>query len=208
MRTGTAILVLAAVGVLAAGCSSSGTTSATNTGNGTGGSGAATTKAAAKAKVTCSQLAKTDVQGLMTSTVTSMKVSPVGTGGDGQLCVFGGSDDSQAVDVIALPDSDPALGWDQSKAQASDPVSLTGIGDEAYREGDDDSPFARHGGVLCTVSIGTISQLPGSDAMITDGTLHEGPAQETVVATALGTVCNRLFGTGSTTPDFSGLKTS
>lgn len=185
------------LGVLACamGCSSS-SSPASGAGGGDGGT----------PKVTCSQLKAADVQGLMTATVAGVQISVVGTGDDGQQCVFHDADSEQAVDIIVVPADDPYVGYDASKSLATNPVALSGIGDEAFRATGDIEPYAKHGNVMCTVSSASVVEFPGVSGLVMNGmTPTFTEQQNTIIADALGTVCNRLFGVGNTTPDFSGL---
>lgn len=192
---------------LSAGCSSSGSASGGSGGRAGGatGSTAAAHQASDGGKITCAQLTAADVQPLMTGKVNGTKVSAVGVGGKGQQCVFSAVGD-QAVDVIVAPADDQAFGYEAAKKHADKPVPLPGIGDEAYREAGAGDPYAKHGNVFCTVSTASTVQFPGaSTKLILNGSNHVTEAQNTVLATALGTLCNRLFGTGNTTVDLSGL---
>jgi hypothetical protein len=54
------------------------------------------------------------------------------------------------------------------------------------------------------VNLGETDQLPGGAGVTINGKNQTFTQdQETILATALGTVCNSIFGTGNTTPDFS-----
>jgi len=48
-------------------------------------------------------------------------------------------------------------------------------------------------------------QLPGTASLVVNGSLTLTDAQDAVVAEALGTVCNRIFGSGNTTPNLGAL---
>ena len=200
--------VLAALCGLATACSSS---SPTQAAAGSGQTAAGVTQSSSgsgsgsgTAKATCTQLTAADVQGLMTNPVVGQpQVTPVGTNSDGQQCIFDDANSEQDVDVIVVPSSDSAIGYAASKQQTTNPVSLSGIGDQAFRDGE--SPTAEDGGLMCSVTLGSDTQLPGVDKLIVNGTLNLTDAQNAVVAAALGTVCNHIFGSGNTTPDLSGL---
>ena len=156
-------------------------------------------------QVTCNQLKAADVQGLMTAMVTGVDVTPVGTDADGQQCVFHDAQSEQAVDVIVVPASDPYVGYAVAKMSASNPVTVSGVGDQAFRDAGDFGPTAEHGGAMCTVSTASAVQIPGVDALVQNGTLNLTEAQNGILAAALGTVCNRIFGSGNTTPMLGGL---
>lgn len=190
-----------ALGVLAyaMGCSSSSSPASGDGGSAGGGDGGTP-------QVTCSQLKAADVQGLMTATVAGVQISVVGTDGDGQQCVFHDANSEQAIDIIVVPADDPYVGYDASKSSATNPVALSGIGDEAFRATGDIEPYAKHGNVMCTVSSASVVEFPGVSGLVINGmTPTFTEQQNTIIADALGTVCNRLFGVGNTTPDFSGL---
>ena len=157
------------------------------------------------AKVTCDQLMNGDVQGLMTNMVTGRDVMPVGTDAAGQQCIFHDEGSEQAVDIIVVPASDPVIGYDVGKRTSPNPVALPGIGDDAFRATGDLDPVAEHGGVMCTVSIAAAVQVPGVSALVVNGSLNLTEGQDTIIAEALGTVCNRIFRSGNTKPDLSGL---
>ena len=117
----------------------------------------------------------------MTNTVVAQpQVSPVGTDSDGQQCIFHDADSEQDVDIIIVPSSDPAVGYAASKQQATSPVSLSGVGDQAFRDGE--SPTAEGAGLVCSVTVGTDTQFPGVDKLIVNGTLNLDDAQNAVVA--------------------------
>lgn len=160
----------------------------------------------AKTMPTCSQLKAADVQGLMTNPVVGgAVVTTVGYDADGQQCVFGDADSTQAVDVIVVPANDPVAGYAASMQGTTNPVAVPGVGDAAFRPTGDIVPFAEHGGVLCTVSIADATQVPGVAALVVNGTLDLTEGQDAIIAAALGTVCNRIFGSGNVTPELSGL---
>jgi len=157
---------------------------------------------------TCSQLTNEDIQPLMTNAVVGDDVSAVGTDSDGQQCIYHDADSEQAVDIIVAPASDEVFGYNSAKENATNPVDVAGIGDEAFREAGDDQPTAQSGGLVCSVSLGTNTEIPGTDALIQNGSLDLTETQDGIIAEALGTVCNRIFGSGNTTPDLSGLASS
>jgi len=185
---------LLAVWVLAVACSK-----ASSPGGNAGSGGSA-----AHGAVTCSQLKAADVQGLMTNPMTGVNTTAAGTDADGQQCVFHDASD-QAVDVIVVPASDPAFGYERDKAATTNAVAVSGVGDQAYRAAGDFSPTAEHGGVMCTVSVASAVQIPGVTKLVVGGRLALTEAQNATLATALGTVCNRIFGSGNTTPNLTGL---
>lgn len=92
-----------------------------------------------------------------------------------------------------------------AKMSAMNPVAVSGVGDQAFRDTGDFGPTAEHGGVMCTVSTASAVQIPGVDALVQNGTLNLTEAQNGILAAALGTVCNRIFGSGNTTPMLGGL---
>jgi hypothetical protein len=204
----TAGVALVALCTATTACSSSSSTQAAAgpgpTGAGTVQSSSGSGSGSAAAKATCTQLTAADVQGLMTDPVVGQpQVTPVGENSDGQQCIFDDADSEQDVDVIVVPTSDEAAGYAAAKQQTTNPANLSGVGDQAFRDGE--SPTAEGGGLTCSVSLGTDTQLPGVDKLVVNGTLNLTDAQNAVVAAALGTVCDHIFGSGNMTPDLSAL---
>lgn len=211
IRTLAALTVLSAA---CAGCSSSGGKPSGNgapAGGTTGGShssaagagGAAAGKAPAGGP-TCTQLTPADVQPLMTAKARAPRVTKLGSAYAGEQCEF--IADDQAVDVIVNAADDAYLGYAVAKGHADKPVAVSGVGDEAFRETDDFVPTAKKGNVMCSVTTASSVQIPGaSTKLVANGYNHISQAQDDVLAKALGALCNRIFGSGNTTIDLSGL---
>ncbi len=202
--------VLLALLLILAGCSGA----ATATQGAAGGSGspgaeplaASAAATAGGASATCNQLTKADVQPLLVDPITTVSVTAAGTGGEGQQCVFGTASDG-AVDVLVLRGDDATSGYAQETQGMTKPVSLPGIGDKAARDTGDDQPDSIKGDEFCSVSLGTDEGVPGVARLqaAAGGTSNIGDQAEGIVAAALGTLCNRIYGSGNTTPDLSGL---
>ena len=156
--------------------------------------------------VTCSQLTKADVQPLLVEPITTVTVTAAGIDGEGQQCVFGTAS-SYDVDVLVLRGDEATSGYAQETQGMTTPVSVPGIGDKAARDTGDDQPDAIKGDVFCAVSLGTDEGVPGVAALeeAAGGTSNIGEAANGIIAAALGTLCNRIYGSGNTTPDLSGL---
>ena len=156
--------------------------------------------------VTCNQLTKAEVQPLLVDPITTVKVTAAGIDGEGQQCVFGTASDG-AVDVLVLRGDEATSGYAQEVQGMTTPVSVPGIGDKAARDTGDDQPDAIKGDVFCSVSLGTDQGVPGVAALeqAAGGTSNIGEQANGIVAAALGTLCNRIYGSGNTTPDLSGL---
>jgi len=90
-------------------------------------------------------------------------------------------------------------------------VALTGIGDKAIRESNDVWVYAQKGNMFCMVHAdhsyahaGNIELMRGLN--LSDSRAGKVPAATAqIVAEALGTLCNRAFGSGKTTPAFENL---
>lgn len=208
------LAVLAVLSAACAGCSSSGSdvSNVTQGSNATQGrqppgGGNITTTSTARSTAgapTCTQLTPADVQPLMTAKARAPMVTKYGTDSKGQQCVFPGGDD-QNVDVTVALTDDPTFGYDAAMAHAKKLVPVSGVGDEAFRETGNFDPTAKHGGVICSVTAAS-SQIPGaSTKLIVNGYNRVSEAQDAVLSQALGTLCNRIFGSGNTTIDLSHL---
>ena len=168
--------------------------------------GGATTAGTGPGKATCSQLTKADVQPLLADPITTVTVTAAGTDGDGQSCVFGTANSDGVIDVVVLGGSDAAPAYASDVQGLADPVDVPGIGDKAARDKGDntDSIAALKGDAYCSVSGGGI---PGVAALeqAAGYTSNIGDAAYATISAALGTLCNRIYGSGNTTPDLSSL---
>lgn len=162
-----------------------------------GGSGAAT----------CKQLSKAEVQPLQSEPITAVNVAAFGSNSDGQQCTF--VVDGGAVTVIVVPESDQLANYAAQLKELAKPVSVPGVGDEAVRDGGDESGavLSNKGGATCQVGV-SAEFVPGVGALMeaAGATNNIGDSNYAVIAAAAGTLCNRIFGSGNTTPDLSGLK--
>lgn len=166
-----------------------------------GGSGAAT----------CKQLTKAEVQPLQSEPITAVNVTAFGSisdgHSDGQQCTF--MVDGGAVTVIVVPESDQLVNYAAQLKELAKPVSVPGVGDKAVRDGGDESGavLSNKGGVTCEVGV-SAEFVPGAGALMeaAGATNNIGDSNYAVIAAAAGTLCNRIFGSGNTTPDLSGLK--
>ncbi len=221
-RAVAGISVLSAAAMIAA-CSSNGTGSKPQSSVGKPSSssdatapGQASGRASAgSGKATCSKVTKAQVQPLLVAPITTVTMSmppagETGPGGTGQWCTFAVADSAQAISILVIGGK-YAENFYQSQVQSTvQPVSLPGVGDKAIRDAGHSSTAvtAERRGVVCVSDAGAAGELPGV------GTLEKaagysnkiGDANWVQVAAALGTLCNVVFGSGNTTPDFSGLK--
>ena len=162
--------------------------------------------------VTCNQLTKADVQPLLVDPITTITVTAAGIGGEGQQCVFGTANSSGAIDVLVLGGSDAAPAYASDVQGLGSPVDVPGIGDKAVRDKDHgtDSITSMKGDLYCAVSTGGADGMPGVAALekAAGYTSNIGDPAYAAIADALGTLCNRIFGSGNTTPDLSGLSSA
>ena len=165
-----------------------------------------TTDSAGGSRVTCKQLTKEQVQPLMANTITDVKVTAAGTDGEGQQCVFSAPDGTGAIDVMVLgePDAQPAYA-SAIKAESHGPVAVPGVGDKASRDTGDGEIDSIKGNLYCAVSLGSSGDMPGVGKLeqAAGGTTHIAESAYAAMAAALGTLCNRIYGSGNTTPDLS-----
>jgi hypothetical protein len=186
---------------------------------------AAATLTAASTKATCSQLSKAEIQPLLVNPITKVTVKPetsIQFNGKrthiGQQCVFAaGPGDSEALTVTVVG------GPFAAKAYATDfqslgprPTRVQGVGSKAIRA-PVDSKGAAGTPMLSSIKGSTYCEVvPQSDDIPGVGELEEaagatadiGNTAYGEIAAAIGTICNRVYGSGNTTPDLSGLTAS
>ncbi len=155
---------------------------------------------------TCKQLTKNQVQPLIVYPITGVKISAAGTDGDGQQCIFDGNNGDGTIDVLVLGGADAQPAYASAiKAELHGPVDVPGVGDKASRETGDGEINAITGNLYCSVTVGSNGDVPGIGKLeqAAGGTTHIAESAYAAEAAALGTLCNRIFGSGNTTPDLS-----
>jgi hypothetical protein len=170
----------------------------------------------------CSKLTKAQVQPLIVNQITKETVKPV-TGAQytgstkkiGQECVFAaGSADSEAltVTIITGPVATRAYAADvQSLSPGA--VSVPGVGSKAVRAPVDAKGAAStttlsalKGHTYCSISPQD-GDIPGEGQLeeAAGDTADIGNKAYAEIAAAIGTACNRIFGSGNTTPNLTAL---
>ena len=165
-----------------------------------------TTDSLGGTKVRCSQLTKEQVQPLLVNAITDVKVTAAGTDGEGQQCVFSAPDGTGAIDVLVLGGADAQQAYAGAiKAETHGPVAVPGVGDKASRDTGDGEIDSIKGDLYCSVSLGSSGDMPGIGKLeqAAGGTTHIAESAYAAMAAALGTLCNRIYGSGNTTPDLS-----
>jgi hypothetical protein len=158
--------------------------------------------AASKPSVTCKQLTKSQIQPLLTSHIVKVMITPAPYGG--QQCVFSGPDGDGAIDVLVI---NGKQFYKQDVKDSHLNVAVPGVGDKAERAKGDFQVDSLKGNEFCSVTVGSSDTIPGVAALQTAaGDTNTIPEKDNaIVAKALGTVCNRLFKKGNTTPSFAGM---
>jgi len=137
-----------------------------------------------------------------------VEVTPAGLSGGGQECRFEAADTSVNVHVTVVGGPDGTAEYNESVSSFASAAPLPGVGDQAMRDKDDEtSDFAAlKGDVYCSVG-GEDENIPGVGALMdaANNTLRIGDANYAIISAAEATVCNRIYGSGNTTIDLSGL---
>ncbi|HEV2637740.1 MAG TPA: hypothetical protein VGX23_21485 [Actinocrinis sp.] len=220
LTAGLAALIIAGASTcLLTACSSKGSGTTTAGAAGTAAAGP-TSQAAASgsgsgsgATPSCTALTRDKVQPLLVKTITtsSAKTVPdqVSLNGTAEQCVFGTEDSSEAITVVLIGGADAGTAYLDAQQSLSKPVSVSGVGTKALRDaGDATSAItAEDNGLTCTADSDDPGQMPGLSPIYdaAGNTSDIGDKNYAVIAAALGTLCNVVFGSGNTTPDFSGL---
>ncbi len=188
---------------------SAGATSAAAPAAASAASAAGATGATAATKITCSQLTYADVQPLMVDKITAVNVTPAGQTGEGQTCNWATSSTSSGMSITVLSGQDATSTFNGDvQSLSNSAVSVAGVGDKAVRDGDHgtDAVSAIKGSQYCRVTPGD-GEVPGVGDLekAAGDTSNIGDANDALEAAAVATLCNRIFGSGNTTPDLSKL---
>lgn len=208
------VVALGACGGSSSKSSGSSSTTAASTGGSSGGSsgGSPTTSGSSAtggdAKATCDQITKAMVQPMFTKTLTTVTVKPAGTKNAGQSCQFATADTSNELLITVLSGDDAKNGYIGDTTGISSPVSVPGVGDKATRDGSDSTPIvsSTKGDLYCSVNP-QIDDFTGVSALMeaAGDTANIGDKYYADASAAVATLCNRIYGSGNTTPDLSAL---
>lgn len=157
-------------------------------------------------QVNCKQLTKAQIQPLLSAPIATVKVTKAGIAG--QQCVFGSDAGGAAIDVLVDKGSFAKRGYDEEVKGYSNKVAVRGVtGANAYRDTGDFQVVALKGDTYCSVSVGSSDSIPGVGAIeaANNGSSNLPEKDNDVIATALGTICNRIYRSGNTTPSLDGL---
>lgn len=211
----TAAAAIAAVCMLGSACSksSSGNASAGATTNATAKSGSSKSDSGGSGggggSATCKQLTFAQVQPLLKETITKVAVTALNVNGTGQQCEFDGkdSDSSGQITVQVLRGAAGTQEYTQALSDEEKQIDVAGIGDKASREPESGSVNALSGNEFCSVTYSSSDDIPGVGPLeeAHGATLNIGENNWDVVAQAMGSLCNRIYGSGKTTADLSSL---
>ena len=209
------VIGLIAGAFLLGGCSASGATTAPGTsssqvgGGSTVGPGESATGQGGTS-ATCTQLTAAEAQPLVVDQITGVTVTPFGLDDSGQECRFDTTAGSDSVDVTVVGGDAGTQEYDGTVQGFASPAALPGVGDHAMWDSNDESnEFAAiKGTVYCSVEVDA-ENVPGVGHLMDEvnNTIRIGDANYVILAAAAATLCNRIYGSGDTTIDLSGLST-
>jgi len=158
---------------------------------------------------TCSQLTKAQVQPLLSSHITAIRVANyrvlTATGyANGQRCNVAISDESAALTVVVLEGHvNDLVKGDEVSNHGS--IKVPGIGMLAFRATGDgsDQVSSAKGNLYCSVVTGDPGNVPGiaQREEAAGNTSDIGDKVYGAISAALGTLCNRIYRSGNTTPN-------
>jgi hypothetical protein len=164
--------------------------------------------ASGKPAVTCDQLTFAQVQPFIGDKVTKDDVTVMNAEGlSGETCNFSnGTSDGNTLSVLVLKGSGAAAAYADDVSNDTDGVvAVPGIGDKASREKGSGGLDALKGDVICSTGVDEEMTDIGILELAANGTTHIAENLYQDGAIAVGTLCNRIFGSGNTTPDLSAL---
>jgi hypothetical protein len=162
----------------------------------------------------CEQLSVADVQPFYKSPVAKTTVDQNSVVQGTSECFFKTTPQGSSLQIITTS-SAALIAQDAmtAKHDGKPGVPLPGIGDKAIRQADDVWVFATQGGVFCAVQGNHAADSAQNAAAlelrglktsdVRSGKIPDATAQ--ALAEQLGTLCNKIFGSGNMTPSFAGL---
>lgn len=113
------------------------------------------------------------------------------------------------IDVVVVKSASAKQVFKEDIAGFSHKVLVPGVTGKAYRATGDFQMEGLDGQVVCSVSVDSAATIPGVATLQnngnSDGDFQLSESDNSIIATALGTICNRVFGKGSTKPSLAGL---
>jgi hypothetical protein len=157
--------------------------------------------------VTCQQLTLQQVQPFIGVKLTTDAPQSESLGDvSGQMCTFSGASDEHSVEITVLKGSGAAAAYSSEVADETDgQVDVPGVGDKASRDKGSAGLNALKGDIYCSTGVDNGLPAIGTLESAANGTTNIGEAYYQEAAIAVGTLCNRIFGSGNTTPDLSKL---
>jgi hypothetical protein len=157
--------------------------------------------------VTCQQLTLQQVQPFIGETLTKDAVQLEHAGDlTGQQCRFSGASGDNSLSILVLKGSSAAASYASEVADEKDgQVDVPGVGDKASRDKGGAQITALKGDTYCATGVGNELPAIGILESAANGTTNIGEDYYQEAAIAVGTLCNRIFGSGNTTPDLSKL---
>ena len=114
------------------------------------------------------------------------------------------------IDVVVVKSSSAKQLFNEDVRAFSHKVVVRGVTGKAYRATGDFQMEGLDGQVDCSVTVDSAATIPGVAALQnngnSDGDFQLSESDNSIISTALGTICNRLFGKGNTKPSLTGLK--
>jgi hypothetical protein len=152
------------------------------------------------------KLTKADVQPFFTVPIEMKRETDLT--GQAAGCLFSTSeDDGPRLQIVTVTGPQADSFYSGNASQDGVPgVPLAGVGEKAIREAKDVWVYAMNGGVFCMIHGergGGTAKFVGLKKYGRSDAIPDAIAQP--VATQLGTLCNKIYGSGNTTPSFSGL---
>jgi len=171
---------------------------------------------AGAATPTCSQLSKAEIQPLLIHHVTKLTVKPVpgilylsSAKSVGETCVFADTETSSALSVTVVGGSAATRAYQSETHSLGDLAQVPSVsGGKGIRQRADRSGAVTtaevasiNGSTYCAV-VPEEGELPGVAALeqAAGSTADIGDKAYADIAAAIGTVCNRIYGGGSTNP--------
>jgi hypothetical protein len=166
----------------------------------------AAVRVAKKPQATCKQLTKAEIQTLLSAPIATVKTTKSGIAG--QECVFSSADSEADIDVVVDKGSFAKQGYAGEVKGYSAKVAVQGVaGAHAYRDAGDSTVVALKGDEYCSVSGGPVPGVGAIEDEANGGSSSLPEHDHDVIATAFGTICNRIYGSGTTKPSLDGLST-
>jgi hypothetical protein len=147
----------------------------------------------------CTKLTKADVQPFFTVPIATALPSVLNTATT-KGCTWSAADGTVETSVALLVRTGGDASFEWTEATSGNPIKFSGVGDQAEHISGISDFVSIKGGVVCSITTLGRTHLAPLAGLTVDSRDLLSDSDATAVAQQFGTLCNKIYGSGNTTP--------